>query len=274
MTAKQANTLKALNRDRQPIDHSPAYFKTCIPPSAPPPPPKTRKMFRVKYLPKFRIMDLPYDIRERILRQDTLEFVSRTSPSLCIAVYLPGINGGASTAMRLPPVTQAGDRELRMQSMLVTIKLITFEIHSGPGNAKLQRWLRSINLQASGQTHLNTGFDAVHSLYFPYFSYFPYHLPEITANNDIELARRCANLRTLKVYFSSDNLEDVYGNPETVACLRESYRLDGMLELKNLKYLALHASSCLTALKNLKVWFEEEYSQRGQATKVAIGRDV
>lgn len=118
MTTRKAKALKSLNNDDDDdaIESSPRYDTSPV-------------------LPKFQINNLPFDIRERILEADALDFVSDYSQSLRIRVFLPGRYGQASTAIRLPHITQAGDCKLRLESIFVTIKLITLEIYSGPGNA-------------------------------------------------------------------------------------------------------------------------------------------
>lgn len=253
MTAKQARTLKCLNHDTSAIDESPMVPVQTLPTQTTTP-----------EAPKFPIMELPFDVREKILAFNALDFVTARSPSLRIAVYLPGKYGRAPTAIRLPPITQAGDRKLRLESILVTIKLVTLEVHSGPGNAKLQKWLASLRLRGSGETGLTTGFDAVHSLYFRYFSFYPFdHLPGNAPNNDIELMRRCEHLREVKVMFDLGMLSDHYGREKSVQQLREDYRLDGMLNLPSLRTLTFIASGGNdVGLEPLKKWFEDEYKKR------------
>lgn len=249
MTATQAKTLKLLNHDTSPIDESPALPTATNKTAAPKP---------------FRIMDFPFDIREKILACNALDFVAAHSPSLRIPVYLPGKYGMPSTAIRLPPVTKAGDRKLCLEAILVIIKLATLEIHSGEGNAKLQKWLASLRLQGSGETDLRTGFDAVHSLYFPYFSRYPFHiLPSNAPNNDIELMRRCEHLREVKIMFAYGTLSTYSGHEKSVQQLREDYRLDGMLNLPSLRTLTFIATNHMHAeLEPLKAWFEKEYRKR------------
>ena len=224
----------------------------------------------------FPIMRLPLELREEVFKHHAIDFMAPQNSSMRIRVFLAGNNGRMPTAIPLPPLTKAGSRQVRLEVLSVTIKLITFEIHSGPGNAKLQRWLEGIDLGASGQTSLKTGFDAVHSLIFPYFSRFPFYLPSIMRNNDIELARRCANLRTLKILFARENLYDDDGSPQTVQQLRTNYRLDGMLGLANLQFLGLQSFSYPAftdpALRDLKVWFETEFRERSQGVNVVIER--
>lgn len=171
-------------------------------------------------------------------------------------------------------MSQAGSRQLRLESIHATLNTATLEIHSGPANAKLQRWLSSIDLTCSGTGNLSKGFDAVHSLLFPYFSRFPHHLPSITANNDIELMKRCGNLRSVSVQWVSSELSDYNGVPKAVDQLRTEYRLDGMLELARLETLTLNGpgtgSASHTALHNLAKWFEAEFKERDRTTQVVL----
>lgn len=278
MTAKRARTLKYINKDSSPIDKSPTLPATTTPETVAINQVPAASLTTANDKPKpreFRIMALPFDVREKILQFVALDFIKKRSPSLNLAVYLPGINGKTSTAIRLPPITQAGDRKLRLETILITLKLVTLEIHSGPGNAMLQKWLESLRLDKSGQTTLCAGFDAVHSLEFPYFSRYPFHfLPANAPNNDVELMRRCNTLRHVKVNFV---LSTLYGNPgslKTVAELRKDYRLDGMLELQNLRTLVLEHPGVddqgKPLLTPLKKWFEGEFAKKGQVTTVTF----
>lgn len=249
MTAKQARMLKLLNRDTSAIDEFPVLTTATV---------SRADETSTQILPKatapkanaskFRIMNLPFDIREKILAFNTLEFVAARSPSLRIRVYLSGKYGRTSTGIHLPPVTKAGDRKLRLEAILITVKLVTLEIHNGECNGKLQNWLASLRLQGSGQTSLCTGFDAVHSLYFPYFSRYPFYaLPVDAPNNHIQLMRRCEHLREVKIDFAPGTLQDENGEDKSVDQLRPDYRLDGMLDLPNLKTLTFLATSVLYA---------------------------
>ena len=168
---------------------------------------------------------------------------------------------------------QAGDRQLRLEAIHVTIELATLEIHSGPANAKLQKWLSSIDFQGSGNTRLSKGFEAVKSLLFPYFSRFPHYLPNITTNNDFGLMKLCTNLRSVEVQWVDSELCGNEG-PKPVDQLRNEYRLDGMLDLAKLETLTLdgpgEGSTGHLALQELVGGFENEYEKKGRTTKVIL----
>lgn len=220
---------------------------------------------------KFIIMGLGYDTRHEIL--------SHICDTGTMPVFLRAYRGMPPTAIPLPPLARARDRKLRAEMILVAIKQATLEIHSGPANKKLQEWLSSIDLSITSNTSLLTGFDAVHSLSFPYFSRFPHYNPSITANNDIELMKKCASLRSVKLTFVQDELlkEDWdrgVVESKSVETLRSQYHLDGMLHLRNLKKLILVAMRCgsngRAALQELGAWFKDEYGARNQILDVTV----
>ncbi len=85
-----------------------------------------------------------------------------------------------------------------------TFKAAILEIHSGPGNAKLQSDLKFDRLS---ETFLKSGLEAIHKLKFPYFSRFPHHmLPPNTPNSDVVLMRHMFNARYVKIWFASPEL--------------------------------------------------------------------
>ena len=217
---------------------------------------------------KFRLFGLPYEVRHEIL--------GYVADAMSIAVYLPGIGGMPSTAIPLPLVTQVGDRRLRLETILLAIKQTTLEIHSGPANQKLQVWLASLNFSHTGNTSLCNGFDAVHSLRFPYFSRFPHRiLAARSSNNDIDLMRRCANLRSVSLHFVHSELIDyTTGLAKSVAQLRAEYRFDCMRNLRNLSKLELEGPSPGTVGHTVTValaaWFRWEYALHGKALQVTI----
>lgn len=108
---------------------------------------------------------------------------------------------------------------------------------------------------------------------FPYFSRFPHHLACITANTEIELMKRCTNLRSVEVQWVDSELCD-HHEPKTVQRLRKEYRLDGMLEPNMPETLILNGSGDYatghSVLKELKKWFEAEFREKGRKTKVIM----
>jgi hypothetical protein len=211
----------------------------------------------------FALMALPYDLRHEIL--------SYVCSSQKMPVFLKGIRGMPRTAVLLPSIARAGDRKLRAEVILVSLKHTTMEIHSGPGNAKLQEWLESIDLSVSEQTSLNSGFEAVHALSFPYFSRYPHvSLPSNSPNNDLQLMKKCQNLRRIELNFV---LSELYnhstGLPKSLFQLRREYRLHTMLEIfkyGELKTVVLRGPSAgyggHTALEELGAWLRWEYAVR------------
>ena len=219
---------------------------------------------------KFSIMSLPWDVRHRVLEY----CCDRNS----MPVFLRGVRGLPPTAIPLPVSARAGDKTLRLETILVAIKQATLEIHSGPGNANLQSWLNSLDLSAiKGETGLRAGVEAIHSLSFPYFSRFPHRsLPSTNPNNDIVLVLKCVNLRKLSLNFVSHELLDYthpYFEDKSVVQLRQEYRLDSILPLLHrieFKSLALSGPSKgligHDALEALAAWFRWEYAIRANIT--------
>lgn len=201
---------------------------------------------------KFRIMDLPPEMRHSILR-----FLPEVD---LVPVYLPGHNGRAPTGVNLPVTARAGDKLLRQETIMTTIEQSIFEIHSGPGNAGFQTWLKHVDLSLASRGYTN-GFDAVKSLSFPYSSRYPHaSLPATTPNNDIELMLRCRNLESVHMVWVTQSLmnyDAVTGQhaPKGVQQLRTEYRLDRMLGLRRVKKLTLFCRGANTiALHNMAAW--------------------
>jgi hypothetical protein len=117
---------------------------------------------------KFPVFDLPYDIRCYVFKHVVAE-VPR------MAVFLPSSNYfGAGTGISLPKATQAKNRLLRQETILAALKHNVVEIHSGPGNDRLQDWLTTLTFPLVKHTRCTNGFDAIHRLCFPYFSRLPH----------------------------------------------------------------------------------------------------
>lgn len=175
-----------------------------------------------------------------------------------------------------PELAHAGDKKLRLECLLVALNMCTVEIHSGPGNAKLQNWLSKIAF-AGIETFLKTGFDAIHSLNFPYFSRFPYGAPGITKNNDVGLALACQNLRTLCLNFHpdglgrcmSDHVREVDYKTRSAASIRANYQLDGLLDAKKLEVLR---ASLLGPRFTTWVASERWRSGSGRASRSVVAR--
>ena len=78
---------------------------------------------------RLELMRLPFDVRHLILEH-------LTDPQN-IRVFLRR----GSIPIRLPEAARAGNIQLRRECLLVTLKMCTIEIHSGPSNAAFQAWL-------------------------------------------------------------------------------------------------------------------------------------
>lgn len=206
----------------------------------------------------FEIMRLLYDHRYVLLEHMV--------GSQNIRVFLRN----SSIPIRLPEIAHAGNRQLRRECLLVALNKCTIEIHSGPGNAALQAWLSKIDFTGV-DTSCKTGFDAITSLTFPYFSRFPYHSPEITRNNDVGLALACKNLRSLSIDFVWEELGNISARnsrahrdfaADCARDIRKSYQLDYLLDaakLEKLQLKTLAPQSFLDGLAEVAAWFERGF---------------
>lgn len=160
--------------------------------------------------------------------------------------------------------------------------MCTIDIHSGPSNAALQAWLSTIDLTGI-DSFCKTGFDAIKSLNFPYFSRFPYYDASITKNNDVGLALACKNLRSLTLDLHSEELFRVLcRHPEAegdvaAKCaldIRKSYQLDGLLsatKLGMIHFRACASKDLLAGLEEVVAWMEKGFHERGQKVVINLG---
>lgn len=215
---------------------------------------------------KFQLMALPAELRHRIL--------SNLPEKDFVAVFLPGRYGQVPQGIEIPVIAQAGDRQLRAETIMVTIEQTTWSIHSGPGNTHFQQWLSGVDLTPASKNYTD-GFDAVKSLTLPYFSRFPHARLLATApNNDVELALKCKNLERLSTLWVDEELfkcdQDGHG-PKTVPQLRGEYRLDGLLGLTKLKRMYLGyrgGAGGQQVIEALAVWFKADFVKRGKVEMV------
>lgn len=213
-------------------------------------------------------MNMPYDLRYMVLQHIV--------PSQNIRAFLCRESVGLS----LPTIAYAGNTQLRRECLLVALNSCTMDIHSSPGNARLQAWLAKVDFTGVS-TSCKTGFDAITSLTFPYFSYFRYGTPGITTNNDLGLAMACKNLRSLSLHFASSELARIalrcQGQEDefevAAAMLRENYQLDGILKLDKLELLHVNAygsEDALRGLRKLLAWFEAEFERLGRRVVIEV----
>lgn len=206
-------------------------------------------------------MKFPSEVRALILDHTVEQGTTR--------VFLPR----GATPIPLPPAARAGDRLLRKETIRTTILKTQIEIHSGPGNAKLQNWLGKLDFTDISNTMAN-GFDAVKALKFPYFSRFPHHLPNINSNNDINLMLKCRNLAYIELNWVQAEV-CVYQAPgiiseKSVDQLRREYYLDDMLKLQNLKvikfsgypYWPFKELDKASGIGGLAAWFKQKFAAR------------
>lgn len=219
---------------------------------------------------KFQLMSLPPEVRYEVLR-----YLPDTNH---VAVFLPGGYDMAPIKIRLPRITQAGDKLLRQEAIKVVIETATFAIHSGPGNDKSQAWLGFVDLKLASPNY-RSGFDAVRSLDFPYFSRYPLAiLPADNPNHDIELMRRCGNLEVVAMEWVGEAFVDssAPSRPaKSVGQLCREYRLDRMLVLQEITTLRLIRRRVdtvgETAFQALAAWFRTSLpGQNGSAVQVVV----
>ena len=209
---------------------------------------------------------------ERLLPEIRRQIFRYLDTQATLMVYLRGIHG-PPTGIEFPPVARV-NKIMRAEFISGALESTTFSIHSGPGNAKFQAWLSRTSL--SLVSSYNTGFDAVKSLSFAYFSRFRHQaMAPMAPNNDIELMLKCKNLESVSMVWHGQELANPYGDPYSVSVLRTCYRLDRMQGLRNLKRLRLVKHSVeggeSKALKDLAEWFRSTMKDAtGSPTLVTI----
>jgi hypothetical protein len=215
----------------------------------------------------FRFLDLPQKIRHKIYKY---------LPETTYAQVFLGGRYGTPTKIQLPAITRAGDTLIRQEAIKITIEITTFSVHSFEGNQKFTEWLGIVDLSKSSKNYIS-GFDAVKSLEFPYFSRFPHRYFDASrTNSDIELMVRCKNLEKASLTWASDELfeyDDDNGSmePKSVEVLRRQYRLDRMLACENLTTVLLVGyRSRAQSLQDLADWLRAELP----AAKNGRGVDV
>jgi hypothetical protein len=225
----------------------------------------------------FILMGLPWDVRYKILEQ----LIGTQN----LRVFLMGTYQSGrycDIPICLPEVARAGSTKLRHECLLVALNKCTVEIHSGPGNARFQNWLSKVDF-TNTESFLETGFDAITSLYFTYFSRFPYWDPNFTKNNDVGLATACKNLRSMTMFFHRQSLEEAASRHSTASddfaaeCaldIRESYQLDGLLnatKLEKLHFVAGDYPRLLIGLTEAVAWFNKGFKERKQKVLIEMG---
>jgi hypothetical protein len=219
--------------------------------------------------PEFHpFMRLPYDVKYATLKEIV--------PAQNIRAFLQR----SSVRIQLPSIAYAGNTNLRRECLLVALNQCTMEIHSGPGNERLRAWLAKVDFSGVG-TSCKTGFDAITSLTFPYFSYFPYGQQGISINNDVGLAVACKNLRNISIHFSPRPLDGIAfqfrgqaGEAGLIAAqIRANYQLDGILGAKKLEKFTVAADGSeygLAGLREMVAWFRKEFELIGQRVSIEM----
>ena len=218
----------------------------------------------------FDLVALPPEIRHQI--------ISHLLPpgDNIVRVFLPGYAGTPPTPIALPVTARLGDRQLRQETLMVTIERTTWSVHSYQGNIAFNTWLSKVDLSLASSNYA-TGYDAVKSLHFPYFSRYPHvTLRPHEPNLDIELMLKCNNLEKVTMEWVGQELNIGAGSPKSVQQLRTQYRLDRMLNLKKIKCLRLrlirdHSAANLDLLRELGAWFKANMATiDGQAIDVVV----
>ena len=215
----------------------------------------------------FEIMRLPTEVREYLL--DCI-----VEPTAIRA--FPGKYGKTPTGLAFPNMARAGEKKLRLKSVLVAIKRATFEVHSKESNEQFQAWLKSLDFRSiRNKPEMANGYGAVQTLSFPYFCFFTHETLDADApNNDILLMRNCTNLRTVTLTWYTRALRDHgTGTVKTVPRLVQQYRLEGMLEFGSLGKLYLKVPAIEPydqLIGGLAAWFRVEHASRGRKVDVVV----
>jgi hypothetical protein len=180
------------------------------------------------------------------------------------------------TKIQLPAITQAGDKQLLQESIMITIEASTFSIHSGPGNRKFNEWLGSTDLSMVSANYKN-GHDAITNLDFPYFSRFPHQRPHIVLNRDLEMMVACKNLTKVSMTWVGEELVNVDGDnfdAKPVVQLCQEYRLDRLLKCDKLKTNRLVGrgvwGASHSALDNLAAWRRASMPSTAEGQTVTV----
>ncbi|KAF7187768.1 hypothetical protein HII31_10904 [Pseudocercospora fuligena] len=227
---------------------------------------------RIHTIKKFRFFDLPFAIRQKILR--------RVFPKTTAAVFLPGKYGRPRSYIPIHDLFWTC-RQLRAEALLVFIEQTNFAIHSFPGNEQLVNWLKAISFKpVKGEVgkDIFTGLDALRSLEFPYFSRFPHaRFDDTTPNSDVQLMSQAPQLQEVRLNWVWSELTyrpNPYDEiPKDLSTLRRQFRLDGILGLRRLKKVVLRGPVFVEetiGLKALAKWMEKGFKARGQVVEVEL----
>ncbi|KAK3116979.1 hypothetical protein LTR53_002126 [Teratosphaeriaceae sp. CCFEE 6253] len=178
----------------------------------------------------------------------------------------------------VPPQIARSCRLFRSEYLKLAIEQTTFSVHSYIANTSFQQWLALINISAGSS--YSDGFDAIKRLDLPFFSRYPYNIfPANHTNSDLELALKCRNLESISLNWVGVELisQTSTGQPvgKSLALLRRQFRLDRMLELRNLTSVKLVKRQVgaveLEALERLAEWLRTHVKDKnGKGPEVTI----
>lgn len=204
---------------------------------------------------KHSLMGLPFEVREKILKEVIDEecepvieaFFCRTFASHPKPIQLPNIVRVAS--------------QLRSEALRVILTTKTFSTGvaslPGSGSKSFQTWLERVDVGISGP---KSAANVIKSLRLGGLdSRFS------DVNEHIELARNCTNLRDLTLFWRPQDVSN-----KTGVQLRQTFCLDGILDLRKLKVITLERcpEEEHSALMELQAFLETSFSQRGQVVRV------
>ncbi|KAK4556487.1 hypothetical protein LTR86_006631 [Recurvomyces mirabilis] len=179
-----------------------------------------------------------------------------------LRVFLRG-QYGQPTGIILPEVAYTS-KQARTEFLLRQLETTTFSVENGPGNAAFQEWLARVDFSSVSNNYKN-GFDAIKALTFPFFSRFPHWVVPIhKLNSDVQLMERCQNLKTVSMCWAGVTLFNINtGAGKTMDQLRAEYRIDGLLQLKNLETITLvgfgMSASASPQLQALGDWLKSNW---------------
>ncbi|KAK3677358.1 hypothetical protein LTR78_002896 [Recurvomyces mirabilis] len=180
-----------------------------------------------------------------------------------LRVFLRG-QYGQPTGITLPEVAYTS-KQVRTVFLLRQSETTAFSVENGPGNAAFQEWLASVDFSSVSNNYKN-GFDAIKALTFPFFSRFPlWVVPIHKPNSNVQLMERCKTLKTVSMGWASVTLFNINtGAGKTMDQLRAEYRIDGLLQLKNLETITLvgfgMSASASPQLQALADWLKSNWS--------------
>lgn len=242
----------------------------------------------------FRFMDLPQEIREIIL-----SLLVGDSSSVTWTEGWPKPVSYKEDPNILPVTAWVGNRMLRLETIVVTLRKLELGVHCGSYLRRFTRWLSGIELapaRQAGVTQLNSSFEALTRLTFKCVVMRSYPFEEgvyacqhsDTLSRDKVFLESCKNLRYLRTeaYMSRHELSrpDIW---DPLGDAKSRLPVATLLRLEKLETLCfvfrgsrswfdgadLTRADAISRLDIVAAWFEGKYLQRGRKVKVTWLQD-